>query len=434
MRKKYKISLTIIALFLLLSICTGISYSLYDVNKNNNELSLIETNEIISVNYLNGKEYSYKDIMPNDTIKRRVSITNVSNSDTYVTISLMDVEKSSDDLSLKVYDVNNNEIYREKITDIDTEIIKTIDLGVGKTVSYTLVVENNSSNIVNYFNANILTYSELTKSNSKKFKDTILENNIIMNQSRTGVGKDIARENEGLIKTVDDLGDAYYFRGKVINNYVNFGGYNFRILRVNGDGTIRMILLDPLEGLYAYNSNVDEVEDYTTKLLLEKSTINEKLNNWLTTNLNDYSKYIANSSFCNDTTISYEEDDDSYFLSYSRLVLEDNPTLECSNVIKAKIGLITADEVEFAGAYKDKINTDYFLYNASVSNGWWTMSGSKIMKSNNSAAAFVVMPNGSLSNDKKVSMEFAVRPVISIDKNTVVSGSGTASDPYIVKK
>ena len=62
------------------------------------------------------------------------------------------------------------------------------------------------------------------------------------------------------------------------------------------------------------------------------------------------------------------------------------------------------------------------------------MTGSKIMNSNNSASTFVVMPNGSLNSDKKITMEFAIRPVISLDKNTIVTGVGTAQDPYVIKK
>ena len=435
MRKIYKTSLSLIAFFLMISIIAGISYSLYDNSKNDLEASLIETTENISVNYLNGKVYEYKNILPGDKIIKKVSITNVSSNDTYITISLMDVEKSSDKLELSLYDSNDVEIYKDRITNIDTEIIKTIDLGAGKTISYTVIVSNISDEKIEFFNANLLTYSESNKSNSMNFKDILLNNSTVMNLSKTGVGKDVATTDEGLIKTVDDIGEAYYYRGKVLNNFVNFAGYNFRILRINGDGSIRMILLDSLDDVSSYNSNVDEVDDYTTKLLLEQSTINDKLNSWLSANFSDYNRYIVMSNYCNDVTISHEEKDTSYLLSNTRLFVDDNPTLECNNnIIKAKVGLITADEVEFAGAYRDKINTDYFLYNASINNGWWTMTGSKIVLSNNTTQAFVVMPNGSLNGDKKLSMEFAVRPVISIDKNVIVTGSGTAQDPYIIKK
>ena len=47
--------------------------------------------------------------------------------------------------------------------------------------------------------------------------------------------------DKGLYKTVDDYGDTYYYRGKVDNNYVSFAGFIWRIVRINGDGSIRLI-------------------------------------------------------------------------------------------------------------------------------------------------------------------------------------------------
>ena len=41
----------------------------------------------------------------------------------------------------------------------------------------------------------------------------------------------------------DDYGTSYYYRGVPENNWVKFGGYYWRILRVNGDKSIRMILI-----------------------------------------------------------------------------------------------------------------------------------------------------------------------------------------------
>jgi len=45
----------------------------------------------------------------------------------------------------------------------------------------------------------------------------------------------------GLYATTDDDGTTYFYRGLVKNNYVSFGGYIWRIIRINGNGTIRMI-------------------------------------------------------------------------------------------------------------------------------------------------------------------------------------------------
>ena len=44
--------------------------------------------------------------------------------------------------------------------------------------------------------------------------------------------------------TVDDYGISYYYRGNVIDNYVNFAGMCWRVVRIAGDGSIKLILED----------------------------------------------------------------------------------------------------------------------------------------------------------------------------------------------
>ena len=48
-------------------------------------------------------------------------------------------------------------------------------------------------------------------------------------------------EEDGLYAADDDEGESYYYRGAVRNNYVSFAGYVWRIIRRNGDGSVRMI-------------------------------------------------------------------------------------------------------------------------------------------------------------------------------------------------
>ena len=45
----------------------------------------------------------------------------------------------------------------------------------------------------------------------------------------------------GMFVDNDDDGKTYYYRGSVAGNYVKFGNYYWRVVRVNGDGTVRMI-------------------------------------------------------------------------------------------------------------------------------------------------------------------------------------------------
>ena len=48
-------------------------------------------------------------------------------------------------------------------------------------------------------------------------------------------------ETDGLYMAEDDDGESYYYRGAVKNNYVSFAGFIWRIIRRNGDGSVRMI-------------------------------------------------------------------------------------------------------------------------------------------------------------------------------------------------
>ena len=49
------------------------------------------------------------------------------------------------------------------------------------------------------------------------------------------------RSEQGLYAVPDDYGTSYIYRGDVENNNVYFGGYYWKIIRMNGDGSIRMI-------------------------------------------------------------------------------------------------------------------------------------------------------------------------------------------------
>ena len=49
------------------------------------------------------------------------------------------------------------------------------------------------------------------------------------------------KSDKGLYATIDDYGTSYYYRGSVNNNYVYFAGYYWRVIRINGDGSIRLL-------------------------------------------------------------------------------------------------------------------------------------------------------------------------------------------------
>ena len=48
-------------------------------------------------------------------------------------------------------------------------------------------------------------------------------------------------EEKILSKTEDEEGTSYYYRGTVNNNYVNFANMCWRIVRVTGNGSVKLI-------------------------------------------------------------------------------------------------------------------------------------------------------------------------------------------------
>lgn len=102
--------------------------------------------------------------------------------------------------------------------------------------------ENEASGVLQYrveINAKNISGNLESK---KTLAGAILNNPNIKINNNEPVITGISSEEEGLYKIKDDYGTSYYFRGKQSNNYVNFAGFTWRVVRINGDGSIRLIL------------------------------------------------------------------------------------------------------------------------------------------------------------------------------------------------
>lgn len=263
----------------------------------------------------------------------------------------------------------------------------------------------------------------------------------------------------GLYKIEDDDGDSYYFRGNIDNNYVNFAGFSWRIIRINGDKTIRLIYdssnssqiaNNAFNRSYSGNDNAyvgfmyketgigadDEAFTNTTS-----STIKTKLDEWYTANLKNYERYIdPNAGFCGDRSISSGTgvaEEETKYQAYTRLIESKTPSLKCPNVsrdlytlkssnkgnkaLDNPIGLITADEVSLAGGKNGLINEDYYLNGVDT----WTMTPAKYKSDS------YVFTSSSITG-KYAYKSLAIRPVINLNANVNFTGSGTMEDPYTV--
>ena len=189
------------------------------------------------------------------------------------------------------------------------------------------------------------------------------------------------------------------------------------------------------------------------------STMKIYLEDWYKNNLSSYSDKISkNSSFCNDREISTIKSDTyqnsgygavptmyGYERFYSWGGRMTGPRLTCSNVndkfttsnstignkkLTSPIGLITADEVNMAGARTSYKNQLFYLYTGTY---YWTMSPSYFNVGGN-ATELRVAPSGELDEWGRVDRGYGVRPVINLDSsNLQFTGSGTKENPYIIE-
>ena len=298
-----------------------------------------------------------------------------------------------------------------------------------------------------------------------------------------------------LASTEDDYGTSYYFRGAVKNNYVQFANKCWRIVRIAGDGSVKLVLHnDNTSGssspcassnnstsaafarysgssyTSAFNSNYDDnayigfmygatgASDYaSTHANTNKSTILTNLETWYTNNLASYESKLADTIWCNDKSavsggLGYGTNNTNYGV-YNRLISTKQPTLKCPNDnnggklskftvsdttkgngnLTYKIGLLTVDEIAFAGSIAYTYNLSTYLQENTGENSWWSLSPGYF---NGDYTSVWHVGSGNLHIDGievNVSSNFGLRPAISLVSSTIVTGSGTAEDPYIVK-
>lgn len=269
------------------------------------------------------------------------------------------------------------------------------------------------------------------------FADYLISNTSVIEKKGNPDLTSIASSEEGMYALNTDEGKAYYYRGVVNNNYVKFANLMWRIVRVNSDGTVRLVL-DKSAGYQNYSSLVNAIDYTGYKYLFYDEMINNDINTYLETwykeSITDkgLDKYVVNSSYCNDSSYS-TTNYHTYFSAYDRLVNSSSPVLTCKETnadfggkYSQKVGLLSADEVALAGGYYGINNQNYYLYNGE---NFFTGTPAEYYYYN--AYVFMVNNTGALQITK-VSDEYGIRPVISLVATATVSGSGTSNDPYTI--
>ena len=354
-------------------------------------------------------------------------------------------------------------------------------------------------------------------SSIKKGYETILANNGGAASMTTLTSTDFATattaSDKGMYKAQDDLGTSYYFRGAVDNNWVKYGKYikdmyncnngtisntdtrnsctkiassgddiYWRIIRINGDNSIRMIysgVTSPIEstkvikttdtslGYSEFNAEYNSAEYVGYMYTIgeqhgtsQSSDIKTYLEDWYAnyTDLNKTGTKIIDQIYCNDRTAStsdvaysktnyttltsWNSTGTNYYYGANGRVWNNpvSPDYKCpvasdkfttttakgNGKLSYPVGLISVDEITFAGLPAGRANNSFYLYTRDY---YW--AGSPYDFFGSSSIEFRVGGGGDLgSND--VYYVRGVRPVVSLSSESKLLGSGTYNDVYVV--
>ena len=355
---------------------------------------------------------------------------------------------------------------------------------------YKLELESDTCN--GTLSGNTYTISNITgnKTCSITFKqylplyDKILADNTTI-KTRTDFNTTFTETNTGtLYKATESIAgntpkDVYYFAGDAKNNWVKFGGFYWRIIRTNYDGSIRLLYSgtshnttagyigtskfntstnDPMYVGYKYGTT-DSLEN--NRLNTNDSTIKTYIDNWYNNNLSSYSKYISTEAiYCNDRELvpesTYKTDGTTfYYAPFGRLNTNKTPTYNCTNIKDAfsgsnseakltyPIGLMTADEIAYAGGKAiTSLPSPYAWYYLNSAGGsitgstiWWSLSPSYWLGSLSGVWGVYGSILPSYLNGSSVADTYAVRPAISLKSCIKYStGNGTANNPYTIEE
>ena len=248
-----------------------------------------------------------------------------------------------------------------------------------------------------------------------------------------------SNDESGLYKSIaTNTGEpTYYFRGNVENNYVSFAGQTWRIVRINEDGTIRIVMQDGINS----NANIAFNSKYDNYIYMYYTNSQAKtvLENWYQTNIGSKADLVKNVAsrayYCEQAKTKWA---DSYTSGNATMTTykKYTPDFKCATdgngkgVVNASVGLLNYDEVVYAGGYPYSSNSNYYLNNPAIY--WWTMSPAGF--SGSASNVWHVTTAGDVDYYFYVINAYRLRAVLNLNADTQISsGNGTKENPFTVE-
>ena len=487
--KKKQIIITLMAIISLIVITVGVTYAFFNYAKEGTTDNTIQTGSITFL-YTEvsgvGKGISLTEAYPVADSIGKVQVgegkvfdfkvtSNISmNSNIgYQVTARKKTGSTLDDSAVKVYLTEVNGTEQELLLSKYSELSQTDRVNKSKYTEKVLYEDTVSANTSNYeknfrlrmwvsddtdfsdgsindktFTLTVNVYADGKVVNApatKTLSQLILDSNQVITKAPTlTTSSNNTTDASGLYKSTDtNTGKpTYYFRGNVTNNYVKFAGQTWRIVRVNEDGTIKLIMNNAINNNKSYNFQINSY-DYKY-MYYTNGKAKSILNDWYDSNLSKYDTHIITGNYyCEQAKVKANS---SYTMGNENTVVYSSyiPNFKCSTdnngygLIENKIGLISYDELAMAGIYYGQVNLDNYLSSDST----WTSSPSGIGDLNGSSYPTIWIMTGTDSGMAKISLipgsiyytSFALRPVINLKSNTQISlGDGTKDNPFVVE-
>jgi hypothetical protein len=504
MKNKKIVMLIIVGVLFSISLVIGTSYALWTINHTQTTANILDSG-CFSTTFTDADNINLNNQYPISdtkgltlkpytfTIKNTCTITSAYNinletlKDTTASSQYIKVSLNAGTPAL----LNSFSTTTSTITDaLGSNTLHTDYLAAGDSATYTLrlwITEEATTNDManKVFDSKIVIISSATDKMPLTSKLLSAAGGKTAIEAKTApTFSNSATTDEGMFATPDDYGTSYYYRGAVKTNNVLFGGFCWKVIRINGNGTTRMIYngtpsdgqctnttgTSTRIGTSAFNTNYNDnayvgymygatgATTYeATHANTNSSTIKTAIDAWYNTNLASYASKISDTEFCNDRSIAstaatwtssdtakgYGTNETDYG-AYNRRFNTHIPALTCQNKndrftvsdtttgngnLTNPVGLITMDEVGFAGASMSSFDTNnsYYLY---TNRNYWTMSSCSF--DGTTAIESVVGSAGNITN-YNVDIADGLRPVINLKTDTLyTSGDGTSTSPYVI--
>ena len=425
----------------------GVSYAFFTAGMSSETSTTVRADAgTMKITYNGGKDIKLAGIYPKDDVWATKTITvtgnNTTDAEMYYKLTLVvdsNTFKTDDSLQYELVSTNTSTNGEVIPTISKTDLTEnSIELGSGHFVKannakhtyelkiyYPKKATSQNANQGAAFSAYVeITSAKAPKTNGK-LSELVLYNNKVKTPITTP-GAAVSTADEALLASAeDDNGTSYYFRGAVTNNYVKFANKCWRIVRVAGDGSVKLILHNDnttgaatpcnsannsTSAAFARYSGTTYTSEFNTNYRdnayigfkygtagasdyasahanTNESTILENLGAWYDkNNLKTYESVIDNTVWCNDKTnvkdttynphnwnnvngLGYGTNV-TYYGATQRLVSTSGraggtgPSLKCNgelSKITSKVGLLTVDELMFAGYAYAKNNTTTYL-------------------------------------------------------------------------